>query len=387
MVKDYNMLKLHYMQEAKKQKIAFMITKGFWGGASKYIYDISKNLDQNLFEIYLICGKGDILPLKMTEIGAKIEKIETMERDFSIISEIKSFIKTYKIIQKIKPDILHLNSPKASSFGALVGRILDVKKIVTTIHGFTFYEDRNFLEKEIIKIITWFYMILSDKNIIISKKDLESAVKMPFISDKICYIKNGIDTKTEFKSKEIAKEYIKKIYPNIPENKLWLGTIAELHKNKGLDYLIESMKKNDDYILLITGDGQEKRSLELKIKKYNLENKVFLLGFQKTNEIIKAFDVFILASIKEGLPYVLLEAGLAKLPILASDIGGTPDIIKNQENGLLFPKGNIDKISENLTKIKNQELRETLSENIYRTIVSNFSLEKMLENTLKIYKN
>lgn len=375
------------MQEQKKTKIVFIITKGLWGGASRYIYDIAKNLSKEEFDVNLICGKGDSLPKKMTEIGVKSYTIGHMDRDISFLSEVKSFAQIYKILRKIKPDVIHLNSPKASSFGAVIGKILSIKNIVTTIHGFTFNEDRGYIEKKIIKIITWFYMLLSDKNIIISQSDLLQARQMPFVKNKIFYIKNGIDTNTFFSSKEDARSYIQSKIKLDFEGKILLGTICELHKNKGLKYLIESMKDAEDFTLAIFGEGEERISLEKQIKNLNLSKKVFLLGFEDSNKIIKSFDVFILPSIKEGLPYVILEAGLAGLPILASEVGGIPDIIKNGENGLLFKKGNILEINQCLEKIKNENIKNKIAENIHKTVISDFSLNQMIKDTKKLYLN
>jgi glycosyltransferase involved in cell wall biosynthesis len=91
-------------------------------------------------------------------------------------------------------------------------------------------------------------------------------------------------------------------------------------------------------VLIIIGTGEEKEKLEKQIKDLRLENRVFLVGFvENASWYLKAFDIFVLSSVKEGLPYVLIEAGFAGLPVVASDVGGVSEIIEGGKNGYLFP--------------------------------------------------
>src|SRR3989344_5685186 len=101
------------MQDIKsKKKICFVVTKGVWGGAQKYVYDLATSIPKNQFNIIAIVGNGDILKNKLQEQNIKTYEINNLKRDISIIAEIKSSFTLLKIIWKEKPDILHLNSPK-----------------------------------------------------------------------------------------------------------------------------------------------------------------------------------------------------------------------------------------------------------------------------------
>jgi glycosyltransferase involved in cell wall biosynthesis len=127
--------------------------------------------------------------------------------------------------------------------------------------------------------------------------------------------------------------------------------------------------------------------LEKIIEKYNLENRVFLVGFlENAKEYLKAFDIFTLTSIKEGLPYTILEAGLAGLPIIASNVGGVPDIIDNGINGILVEKTNVGQISKTIEfMIKNPDQRKSFGLKLQQKIEKEFSLKQMLDKTLQLY--
>src|SRR3989344_3531371 len=321
------------MQDIKsKKKVCLMVTKGVWGGAQKYVYTLAISLPKNQYDVFVVVGQGGILNSKLLGKNIRTYEISDLKRDISIVSEIKSFISLFKILRKEKPDVLHLNSPKAGGLGAVAGRLCLIPKIIQTIHGWTFNEDR----KTSAKIIIWFFSyittLLCHKTIVIAPREEKQGRIMPFIKSKITLIKNGVEP-ILFKERNLARKELVTICGNqmsteSSNNILWIGTISELHKNKGLEYTISAVSKiNIPFVLFIIGEGEERKNLENLIEKHNLENKVFLVGFlDNANQYLKAFDIFTLTSIKEGLPYTILEAGLAGLTGVASSVGGIPRI-------------------------------------------------------------
>ena len=118
-----------------------------------------------------------------------------------------------------------------------------------------------------------------------------------------------------------------------------------------------------------------------------MENKVFLIeNLIPAAPYLKAFDIFVLPSLKEGLPYTLLEAGLAGLAVIATDVGGNPEIIENKKTGLLVSPANADEIADAIKfLIENPAVSKNLSLNLRQKILQEFSLERMVNETLKIY--
>lgn len=383
------MLKSPYMQIEKRQKIIYFVTKGVWGGAGKYVYSLATNLPKDEFETIVVFGQGGLLKEKLLEQNIRVIEIDNLKRDVSIFSELKSFIKILKIIRKEKPDIIHLNSPKASGLGALAGRLLLVKKIIFTAHGWTFNEDRSPLNKSIVWILSWITVMLSHRVIVIANKEKQQALKMPLVfKNKIKLIHNGIE-KIDFIEKfQARKDLISSLSENYEDDTVWIGTISELHKNKSHSHLITSLSKiNHPFVCVIIGEGEERKNLEKLISTYRLEEKVFLVGFKdKASNYLKAFDIFTLTSEKEGLPYAILEAGLASLPVVATNIGGIPDIIENHKNGLLVKPHNIHQIKDAIEYlIENAEKRIDFGKNLKEKVEKEFSIEQMLEKTNQLY--
>lgn len=405
----------------ERKKILHIITKGSpFGGAQKYVCELASHLPHEQFESVVLVGAGNELPDKLknekrntpsssaklatgqTENGGEIRVIQLPElgRDINILAEFTVFWKLVKIIREEKPNIVHLNSSKIGGLGALAVRfvnllyyskILNLKsKIysVFTAHGWAFNEPRSKLSILTIRFISWITMLLANITITVAKNEEVQAMDMPFVRHKVRLIYNGI-APIDFKSKDDARaEIITTLKYPIPSDTVWIGTVAELHKNKNLAMAIEAISLiQQKIVFIIIGEGEERDALEQLIREKKLHNKVFLAGkIKNAGTYLKAFDIFMLPSVKEGLPYTILEAGLAELPTLSTYVGGIPEIMRNNISGVLVdPK--LEKIRTGLefileNPVKAHEFGKVLKEKVQK----DFSLERMVEETIKVYE-
>lgn len=302
------------------KKILYVITKANWGGAQRYVFDLATNLPKEQFEVAIALGGNGLLAQKLQEAGTMIYHSRSLGRDMSVGKDIKSFFELYRLFKKVRPDVVHLNSSKAGGVGALAARLAGVKKIIFTAHGWPFWERRNALARAVIWFASWLTALLVHRVIVISDYDLRVARRMPFCAGKAVRIYNGIDQNMTLGSGE-------KIRNAFPPGVKITGTVGELNKNKNQQALIEEAKKNPAMFVAIVGEGEERERLQKKVATYGLNDRVKLFGFIPASEALKGFDTFALPSLKEGLPYVLLEAKLARLPIVANRVGGVGEIL------------------------------------------------------------
>ncbi len=379
----------------KKIKILYCITKSSWGGAQKYVYDLATSLSPDLYNITVLLGTDGTLAERLRDAQVRVIILGNLFRNVNIFKDFISLIKLIRIFWKERPDIVHLNSSKMGLLGALAGRITRVPKIIFTGHGWAFNEDRSKFQKKIIYLLHLLTVSLSHKTIAVSTQT-KNQILTRFNSKKVAVIRNGLDN-ISFLDRTTAREKILEKLPTDSNigNRLWLGTISELHKNKGLKYIVEAMhllKISDDDraslpILIIIGDGEKREKLEQRINRYGLSDSIFLIGrVSEAEKYLKAFDIFTLTSITEALPYVILEAGQAGLPIVASSVGGIPEIIDDMESGILVrPKepAEIKKAIDFL--LTNPDKRLILSQNIQKKVSKEFNKVRMVVETLSVY--
>ena len=382
------------MPHIKKTKLFLIITKGNFGGAQRYVYDLAVNLSKTQYEITVILGTSGILETKLNNTGIRTLQINSLKRNINPLSDLASFFSLIKLFHQEKPDIIHLNSSKVGGIGSLAGRITGIPKIIFTGHGWAFNEKRNSLTKALILFSHWLTIILSHQVIAVSKKTKINIYHLPLVRKKITVVYNGINNFFLLDKKEGQEKLISMIpsYDLTSVKKIWLGSIAELHQNKGLDIALDALstliKTHPQLIYLIIGEGEERIKLAKLIKKLNLTNNVFLIGFiPEARQYLSAFDIFLLPSRTEALPYAILEAGLANLPVIASQVGGVSEIIENGQNGQLVPKENSTEITKAIKLIiASQKRQQRLGDNLKQSVKKKFSLTKMIKETEKVYK-
>lgn len=374
------------------KKIAFVITKSNFGGAQRYVFDLATNLPKDQFDVVVITGGQGKLIEKLTASGIRSIFLPSLQRDISIKKELLSFKELYLILKNEKPDIVHLNSSKAGGMGALIARLLGIQKIIFTAHAWAFNENRNIFFKYLITLLHWLTVILSKETIAVSNSVKNQVSHLPFTQNKIKVIHLGIE-EPQFLSKLNAEKELGIKY--IPQQTKII-TIAELHPVKGLLYSIDALshiRDSDPDIFqnihyYIYGEGDQKKSLEAYINKRKLSERIFLMGFKDdVSKYLKAFDIFLLPSLSEALGYVLLEAGFANIPIIASNVGGIPEIIRDGVRGTLVERKNLKSIETALDKVilGHSDIKE-MSDELYRYLKKGFRLQEMVQETINLYR-
>ncbi len=390
------------MEQGKKLKILYIITKSNWGGAQRYVFDLATSLPREDFEPVVAFGGNGQLKEKLETAGVLTISILALDRDIGVFKEFRAFANILKVVRDTKPDLIHLNSSKAGILGALAARLNNIyiflhnlhpkpytlhpSRVIFTAHGWPFKEKRDSFTKKLLEYTSWLTIILSDKTIVVSRDDLERVSRFLFIKPKVILVHNGINT-PHFKERANARYALSEKIGSRPDGKLWIGSIAELTGNKGLDYAIEATKNVPDCCYVIIGGGEDKEKLKKMIEDAALEKKVFLAG-QTDNaaSLLKAFDIFLLPSLKEGLPYVLLEAGAAGLPVVATNVGGVPEIIDDMKSGIVIKAKRPKEIEEVLKfLIDHPEKRKEFGEQLQKTVEEKFTLERMVRETIKVY--
>lgn len=375
----------------QKIKVLFIITKSNWGGAQKYVYELATGLDREQFEPVVALGGKGVLAKKLRAEGVRVIYLASLERDINPLRDFASFRDLLRLMRDQHPDAVHLNSSKIGGLGSLAARIAGIPRIIFTAHGWAFNEDRSFVSRLIIKFLYYMTIRLSDATIAVSKSVAAQAPAWK-MKNKVSVINLPASLGDARLERQAAREHLTQKTPSLAEDKrLWVGIVAELHKNKGITYAIESMRDSElqkNIVLIILGAGQEAAVLKNQISASGLEESVFLLGFEpEAANLMSAFDIFLLPSVTEAFGYVLLEAGFSDLPVIASRVGGIPEIIEDHKTGLLVEPRDPNAIRDALNYLTNSPtIRAELGSSLHTRILREFSPRAIISKTAELYK-
>jgi len=400
-------------QKNTKKKILYVITKSNFGGAQKYVYDLATSLPAEKFDVAVVLGGTGNFIEKLSEKKIRVIALSRLGRDVSIFNDTFVFFSLVKLFIHEKPDIVHLNSSKIGGLGTLAGRVYNFlgylkakdyrlkTNIVFTAHGWAFNESwRGSFSRLLIRALSWTTLMLSHQVITVSEKDYAQGLALPFSRKKLTAIHNGINP-PRFLPREEARNVLLGSKAKSHEDALWIGTTAELTRNNAVENAIRAIydlqqdsKKIDGgsastqkFVYIILGDGEDKFRLANLITKLKLQNTVFLVGFKENApSLLKAFDLFLMPALKAGLPYVLLEAGSAGLPVITTNVGGIPEIITDMQTGLIIRPQEVNELKKALSfALTHQKKMRALGRSLKKYITDNFSLKQMLEKTKSVY--
>ncbi len=356
------------------------------GGAELQMFLLAKFLNKEKITPILACSKNPSLDNWCTKFEE--EKIQVIRMDVNQKHDPKHYTLLKHIITENGIDILHAHiwNPASCRYAYMQ----KVPLVITEHDPFKINSIKNIFKK--------FALKKTKKIVTVSKNNEELLKKLyPSQKDKIKVIHNGLDLTwwdsqlIRFNEDDIS-EVKRKIF-QAEEDTLIITTIAELHPRKGIKYLVGAMpkivEKYPNVKLVIVGEGKEKPFLEKLAKNLKVKNHVEFLGRRKEiAKILKASNIFALPSEREAFGMVNLEAMSTPLPIVASKVGGIPEVILNGKTGILVEPKDTKELRLALEKlIEDQSLREKMAKAGRKRLEKHFSARKMAEEYEKIYKD
>lgn len=287
--------------------------------------------------------------------------------DFDAAGQLVDFIRENKI------EIIHTHNYKANLLAFLAARKVRVP-LVATLHG---YIGEGWKLKVYEAFDRWL-MRFFDKVVLVDVSLKKWFKGTPAF---LAVINNGIDTQ-EFKPSN----------KNTKDGEIVIGTVGRMSAEKGYGYLLEAfaevVKVHSKARLLFVGDGALKESLKSQVSSLNMEDKVDFAGFQSdVKPFYEKMDIFVSSSLIEHFPMAVLEAMACGKAIVATDVGGTKDLIHNGKTGFLIKKASVKEMTEVFfALIKDAALRNKLGESARNLVEEKYSLSGMVASYLEVYR-
>ncbi|MBM4402397.1 MAG: glycosyltransferase family 4 protein [Candidatus Cloacimonetes bacterium] len=375
-----------------RTKILYLDHAPYEGGAEVSLKDLLKNLDRNRFKSILVCPKDTPSAKELTSAGVRAVNFNYHWTAYKFVFPLLyDFIKLIGLIRREKPQIIHTNTRVTNILGGFL-------KFYYTLHPapctlISHIRDRDPLP-------WWKFKLIGSADFLIanSQKTKDFLVDGRVSPKKIKVVYNGIDLQ-KFNPLKCDRNIVREKL-GITDRQKVIATIGQIYPRKGIPFLIKAVKglaigkAVGEVKLLIVGSDPtpDQRNLTLfksLISELGLENKVEFLGYREDiPEILAATDIFVLPSLEEPFGRVLIEAMAMKVPVVASNVGGIPEIVDAGRSGFLIPPKDSQALAEKLLiLLKNDKMREGFGSHGRKIVEEKFTLEKHVGRVEGIYSN
>ena len=374
---------------SKKIKLLHVITHLPIGGAQDNTLYTVELLNKDKYDISLSCNlNGDLVSRAKKVKHLKLYDVPNLRREVSIINDIRAFLYLYKLIKKENFTIIHTHSSKAGFLGRVAAMLNKTPIVIHTIHGFAFHDYMNSFKKNIFIYLEklsakWTHGLVTVSNL--NKKKVVDLGIAPI--EKLKNIYSGIDL-TLFineKNDQFRKEL------NLDSNHLLLGSVGRLSNQKDPITMIEAfcivIKRFPSAHLTLVGDGELRDEILIKIDQLQLNGRVHLTGNKNDPwKIYHSLDLFIMSSIYEGLGRSITEALSCGVPVVCTSVEGVPEIVRDNETGILVPPKDPSALAAGIIKsLNDMDNARKMAEEGRKFVNENFDVKKMVDDIDTLY--
>ena len=384
-----------------KTKVIHVITRFDKGGASENTFLTVQGLDKNKYDVILIRGLSEESCMGTEETaavesnlseaekgGVKVITIPGLVRSIHPLNDLKALFGLIGIFRDEKPHIVHTHTSKAGILGRWAAFFANITIIVHTPHGHVFWGYFNKWKTACFILLERMTASITDKIITITEQEKKDHLRFKIaLDEKFTVIHSGVDL-TAFSNARINALAMREKLGISPEAFV-VGTAGRLTPIKGQKYLLEAAAiispRKPDLFFVFLGDGELASELSKMASSRGIKNVMFLGWRQDVPEVMSTFDIFVLPSLNEGMGKVLVEAMALGKPIVASDVGGIPDLVIHNHNGLLVPPADVEGLVNSINELLHDPIKRKEMGDRGKVVAADYSAEAMIQKIDQLY--
>lgn len=404
-----------------KIRILQVVTLSELGGAQKVVYHMAADLDRGKFDVTVACAPGGELVRWLRGKGIEVVELPYLKRNISPFDDVRCLWQLYRLIKSKRFDIVHCHSSKAGILGRLAAHLAGVRQIYFTVHGWGIDETQPFP-------VRWFYTMaerlggaVSTGVVCVSKFDREKGLSLGLVKqEKLLVIHNGMpdiyedgvtDKQAEMFTgiRSIREKWVSdnddlpdhykcrdgkwsglRSELRLDDKDVLIGTVMRLAFPKQPLFFLElasRLSSETSARFVIIGDGPLRPECERYITENGLRESVFMLGAREDAiRLVSGFAIFTLFSGHEGLPLTVIEAMLAGVPVVASNVGGMGELVDDGVSGFLINYRDLDGAVLSVKKLlEDAGLRRRMGYAGREKALSEFTVERMISRYEQLY--
>lgn len=365
------------------------------GGAQENTLLTLRGLQERGFSVCLVTGQTasheGSLEKEVRRLGIPIFFLRQLVREVSPVQDVYALLWLIFFFRKERFDLVHTHTSKAGFLGRLAARVAGVPFVVHTPHGHVFHSYFSKGKTALFLVLERALAPLTDQLIALTRAEQEEHVAQQVGTySQFTVIPSGILLPERLPGRGLqAKAIRSKLFP---EGAKVVGTISRLSPVKGVRVLLESMarlkKEFPEAHLLVVGDGEERSALEERAEQLGLREKVRWAGFQKDIfSFLEAMDLFVLASLNEGMGKAVVQAAACRKAVVVSRIGGLKDLVVPGQTGLLATPGNARDFAQKIALLlSSSQLRAEFGEALFHSLFPAYRADAMVEAIASCYR-
>ncbi|VAX33731.1 hypothetical protein MNBD_NITROSPIRAE03-2100 [hydrothermal vent metagenome] len=357
-------------------KICYVIGQLSRGGAEKQLYELVKGINRERFSpVVISLSSGGFWASEFRKLNIRVIELHRRKN-----REFTRLFRLVRLFRTIKPDIVHTYLFSANSYGRIAAIIAGAPVVIASERSLPETgKDKNGYQVFLDRILAFF----SHGIICNSLKASETLVeKYSFDANKVFTVHNGINAVDFLKETNLDKIARKVV-----------GTVGRLHSSKNYRLFLDMARivlerfEPGDLKFVIIGEGESRDELERYSQQSGIADNVIFAGERDdVFPLLQAMDVFVMTSLYEGLSNAIMEAMLAGLPVVATDVGGNSELVVNGETGFLCPLNDASSLAERVAAlVGNERVAMEMGEKGRKRVITEFKIEKMVRETEEVY--
>lgn len=363
-------------------RLLYTVTAAAWGGAPQHVLDLATYMRSHGHDVGVVAAPEPRLMRAIAALGAVFFPNPHFVLSFAPHHDLRAVLPVLLAIRRFRPDLVHAHSTKAGLVTRLAAA-LTRRPVIFTAHGWGFAEARTWWLPPTLLGLERLAARMTARVICVSGFDYELALRYRVARpEQLTIIRNGIDPAPYLAARERAQAGRQR------EAEPLLITVGRLAPPKDPFTLLEALRQLPCGRLLVVGDGPYRPQVEALLRSSPIAERVRLLGEREDiPDLLAAADLFLLASHKEGLPRAIIEAMMVGLPVVATQVGGVPELVEHGRTGFLIPPGDPQALAQAVQSLlENPTLARRMGGAGQQKALREFTLDQMCARTYRVYQ-
>jgi glycosyltransferase involved in cell wall biosynthesis len=370
------------------------------GGPALHVAYLTEGLRKRGYDTTLVAGSlargEDSMAFVADAHGVEIVRIDELGREISPLRDLMATIRLARLIRKERPQILHTHTAKAGTVGRVAARLAGSRKppiIVHTFHGHVLRGYFGPVRSRLFRLLERWLANGTTALVAVSPQVRDDLVALGVAPlERFVVIRLGIELDERVASEQNGRAESRR-YLGISGDRFAVGWIGRMTAVKRTDDVLIAFKKlredGIDAVLCMVGDGPDRVLLEQRARELGVTRDMVFLGYQEdVGPFYAAFDALVLPSGNEGTPVTVIEALAAELPVVATRVGGVPDVVRDGEDGFLVEAGATDDLAERLGRLaRDPELRARMGKKGRERVLPRYAVERLVDDVDELYRS